>query len=420
MNRVNLLFATLILAASPSSELAAALADHQTLPADVAIHARYLTTFAVPADQREGLTNATAFWCNSLSSKRNIRRPIPVGETLLRIDLRDYGWDYLAWDKLTRSDPYFGYRENYIVARADYFLVETSDTTRSNRYRDFLFGIGKQPKNIGELRKLVALDDALVQKFRVQIRHGVDEGNSGVAIHNRVLARSPTAIGGVFWESFDTKSSDGKRDIVENLLDFTFDAQEFIWVLPNGLQGYELGNAQGAIQNSAPPDIARDSTGHRVSTVDNPVSCVRCHGSASGYLVPESDLPKRLAAGVGLLAYDKDTQERIEAFYLTEDGRLMNRDKSDYAYAVSRCNGLSPEDNAKAFAAVVKNYDAPVTIEAAARELGKTVAEFRACASNVLTGRIAGLCAERSIPIPRRVWERDSYGQAKSLCGGAK
>lgn len=436
MTGATILTLALLCQPTPDSEAAMAVADYALQPADARPFVRYFTLYAMPRpepdpafglmrDERPDAAAVLAFWANSLSSQRVIRRPQAVrgSDTLLRIDLRDYGWSPDAWTKVTARDPYYR-TPNALVARADWFIVETSDGNRSTAYYELLYGLGKEPKNADQMRARWRVDLAGARALGVETGAVVDAGDSIVALHNRVLSRVRSLTGAAH-QSFDFRSSAGARDALENLLNPRPDAQEFITSLPNGLHVYQLSGADGARQEAAPAEIARDPSPPDGGDprVRNPRSCVTCHGPASGLHPPRNALPELLALGDGqlrasLLAKDKATQQRIEGFYLTDDGRQMRLDQADYALAVRACNGLEPDANADQFARLLVAYESPVSAEQAARELGVAVEQLkRACAASV-KGRLVGLAFGR--PIPRDVFEASSYLELRTLLRIAK
>lgn len=407
-------------AVTPSSEMAKALADFATLPPIEANYFRYLTTYAFPEEVRRDAEKIQAFWVNSLSSKSKIVAPLKLTDTLYRIDLRDYGWDPYAWAKVTSRDPYYRI-ENSLLVRTDWFLTETSDGNRSPAYYELLYGLGKEPKNLDEFRSRWGVDRKAAEKFETIRAANVDEGDSIVALHNRLINRqsiSTSAIGGSHWESIDFLDGSGARDITEDLFPQKFDAQEIITTLPNGLQTYLLVNGQGKRVEFADPFIAKDSFNHRGAAVQNPVSCVRCHSKSDGYFPPISDLPEALKQGLDLKAYDKATKDRIETFYLTENlaaGRIIASDQANYAHAVSSTNGLDPRPNGEKWAQLLRWYDAKVDLTQAARELGVTPERLIEAAKLSTKRRIAGLAARDPQAVPRAAWEKDDYPQLQVL-----
>ena len=71
---------------------------------------RYLTLQSIPNDVRRKAARAVARgWVNHLSMRRRIAYPAEQTGTLIRVDLRDYGWDAADWEELVKDDPYVSY-----------------------------------------------------------------------------------------------------------------------------------------------------------------------------------------------------------------------------------------------------------------------------------------------------------------------
>jgi hypothetical protein len=83
----------------------AAHADLARFPSDIRGNIRYLRRPPQSTD-KEWVTwiGTLSGHCNGLSIRGDIRKPVPVGSQLLRIQLSHYGWAAETWEKLT--DPY--------------------------------------------------------------------------------------------------------------------------------------------------------------------------------------------------------------------------------------------------------------------------------------------------------------------------
>lgn len=87
---------------------------------------------------------------------------------------------------------------------------------------------------------------------------------------------------GIVFLTMDVKDQniDLLKNVFANLLDLKPDAMEVIWVAANGSQRYALFNAQGALQQEVPPDIAIDHTIPTPYTKRLQVTgCITCHGA---------------------------------------------------------------------------------------------------------------------------------------------
>ena len=199
---------------------------------------------------------------------------------VLRIDLRDYQWDAILWNRLLAEYPY-GVLPDTAAARAvlvatatrvpcvraDWFLANAS---RAPLYYDLL----QIPSNLSELER----------QLRVDVAAGHPAGARGAGrlprlrhlANNRLLERHD-AMNGAYWRTYDFEA------IPQNLVDrdlllpdrrnlfayplgpgfadghrFQHAAGEAIFNLPNGLQGYLLVNANDVRQNKGNTAIVSD------------------------------------------------------------------------------------------------------------------------------------------------------------------
>jgi len=219
-----------------------------------------------------------------LSWERNITQPKPLGpeNTVLRIDLRDYGWTDQTWRQIEAAYPY-GLTHLALVGdadlahslseadfpyiRVDWFLANASVAPL---YHEIL----RLPGTLKGLENLVRVDSASDVQLGRARRFGLR--NSAVSRNNRAIERSPTAFGS-YWKSFDFASSRAGQNIFVDPVNLHPDGGEVIFTLPNGLQGYFIVDKNGQRIDEAPISIVRD----RVN-VDDPVvrtgrSCIGCH-----------------------------------------------------------------------------------------------------------------------------------------------
>lgn len=411
----------IVACASPASELQAARADLATLPVEVRPYTRYFTVYDATPDQLESVGKILAWTCNHLSKEKVIRRPYQVSQTLWRVDLRWYAWDWKAFAKLTQEDYHYGKQYNYLIASAKFFIVQSTDLNRSDLYHDFLYG--KRLRQLSEFQAAWPVDRKTVDKYRIQVGANIHHGDSGVTINNRVLAWSPTTYGGDYFESFDFLNSAGQRNVINKLRigEFKHDAQELIVSLPNGLMAGELTNNAGKILERADVAIAKDSTAHKEPDVRSPVSCFRCHGLANGYHTAKADLPERLSKGLSLKTYDEETKLQLEAFYLTEDwrdianGSLIHAARNRYEKAVVKCNGWTPGQSSIAYGDIIRQWDANLTLIDACQELGVSEEAFKAKVADTADGELGGLLVGGTIS--RDEWAESGYEQATLLIG---
>ena len=239
---------------------------------------------------------------NSVSLGASLVVPQVVADTkdlLVRVDIRDLGWDNDKWDKLLASYP-FGYDPdsdsllktlatdtdtNVPIMRADWFVANAA---KPANYHALL----ELPENIADLEKRIDVDvNDNIQRRRV-IRSAIEEGASGVSDHNRMLERHDTPNGGYYWKSYDFAASDGDQNLKrhphgpvdvepldEDLTAFKHDGGEMIFSLPNGLQGYYLSTAKGDRIERGPASIVsyRNRPIGKGVEIVNGRSCMDCH-----------------------------------------------------------------------------------------------------------------------------------------------
>ena len=454
----------------PFEAVKLAATDILSVPPEVRKHIRYVSlTYASP-QERSQVWQTTSFLVNSFSRHKTIIPPLFVGETIIRINLFDYGIDPQAWDNLITNgsgpvnarsnEPYhyvhvkklieekvsYTYRDTYgrtvqgtkveaktkrVLAVAPWLtpdggvafatLAEAARTTYpiaradwfiyfaaiAPAYYDFLFGVG-QGNKLGDFEKRIFADPVLALKAGGALKGVVLQ--SGVGLHNRTLYRSTTAAGKYYWESRDSFRSIKDRDYVTVLLGERADAGEFIGQLSNGLNAYYVALANGDRLDVAAADIAIDS---ETRLTDKQVwagvrNCGTCH-----YGVREVPCRVRaLAQGqLTLLARgDVKVLKQLTDLYGTPLEPVIAADNVSFATSVLATNGLEARANARQFGELIWHYfEGPITLTRVAREAG-TTPEYLAPllrSGAALDHSLAGLVHE-PVLLPRR----DQFEQA--------
>jgi hypothetical protein len=116
----------LLHAQSPASELRAAVADIERLPAVTRPGVRYLSLYAVPIARRAETRQVASYTLNALSRTRAITTSTAVTPTLLRFSISNYVNDRAefdtwsaAWEKLVESDAYWHQRTAVVISKDD-------------------------------------------------------------------------------------------------------------------------------------------------------------------------------------------------------------------------------------------------------------------------------------------------------------
>lgn len=241
---------------------------------------------------------------NSMSRMPRLALPkaIDKEETILVVNLKDYGWEKgQLWHAVLREYPYGldykGSEDDKLVKvqkdldrltrnelaylRADWFVATA---TRPPLY----YALLQLPDSAQELRKWLQVD--LHANFRANKlwRGGLQA--SGVSGQNRLVERHDSPVGVYYWESYDFLPRRAKASLTRFPLGpdfpgnehrrqaFQHDGGEMIFGLANRLQGYFLADGKGKRINAGPIDVVSD--GLKTSgtpAIVNGMSCMHCH-----------------------------------------------------------------------------------------------------------------------------------------------
>ena len=436
--------------AHPQSELHAARLDLERNVAPVErATTRYVSFYPLVANRRAAARDVLSFVLNSVSRATVLIRPevVPGSEgSLLRVSLARYGLPAEEWERLASRDPYWHLRTEVLdptasvggkratravftdggwldldeartlrelshssgaLLRGDFFLRQATTTLDGGAYYR-LAGIAQTE---AEFLRTIGIDSAVVD--RLQADEGANLLYSLVTFKLRRIVRRAGPLGGV-WQTYDVNASTAERDPFRNPFAFTYDAGEYIVAKKNGLHLFALFDANGQRQDTVPDVIAKDASEPRGPGIVVPmISCVRCHVE-DGLRPFVNDQQRLLSSHVALVSDDPRVVERLAAFYDTNLGKRLLRDREDYAAAVGACTeGRTPAEIAALLAEFIAEYaDRPVTIEQAARELGLSVEQLqralRVSHDPALLALVAGLA------IQRQQWEA-SFAEAALL-----
>jgi mono/diheme cytochrome c family protein len=319
---------------------------------------------------------------NHLSWNQEIVKPHAVNEseTLLRIDLRDFDWTPDIWKRIIAAYPYgvrtrglegelrqiealSGVELPYI--RVDWFVANASVPPL---YHEIL----QLPDTLAGLeQKLNIHSDDDVAQDKV-VRGGVR--NSGVSHNNRVIERHRSA-NGAYWKSFDFASNQAEKNIFLDPLNFHEDGGEFIFNLPNGLQGYMIANAKGARLDDAPIKIVRDRfTNPDDPVVHNGLSCIGCHTQGMNRMQNEV---RQMLETQQKTAFDLD--KALKLYAPQEDlDRSFQQDEERFARAVLATGTAVPKQPAdEPVNMLAQLYLADLSVAQAAADAGLSVEELR-------------------------------------------
>jgi len=419
--RMNLLLLTALLAVAPA-ETDAAMADRAKLAAESQPYAAYLSLSDVAEADRDALEAVSRVVVCSLSSRSHLPSQLPArveGTNLLRLDLFALGWEK-TWPGVLQA--HYPYRRDLsapyypLVISAAWFVSRVTDPVETKDAQDLLLYGPEKPKNLDDVLKFWK-----VQSDQ-QLFWGYLEGDSGVSLRKaRTIENRPSGNRGYAWGTRDFEKLDAKSDPLEQLKPGTgrFDASEWVIGIPKYesgrigmLNAYVLADAKGNLQAKAPAAIVADHTELRGPEIRNWISCIACH--TSGLVDPTLDEYRDyLKRGATISSYDKATKEAIEAYLESDVAGELKRNRELYAAGIEMVCGLKPEAFSTAFVKAVKAYDAPLSIEVAARELGcaaeelKLALAYQSAKGVNLSPRLAALAHEKAVPRDR--WEELQY-----------
>lgn len=378
---------------------------------------------------------------NSLSMKSSIVQPRVVDVkdgTLLAIDMRDYGWDEWHWNEVLKTYPY-GLKVNgqeaaniYRVTqtripylRADWFIATAA---RPPLYHTLL----NIPKNAKSLESDLGVD--IHQNFMDGQLMRAAFQKSGVSQQNRMVERHNTTRGSrYYWKSYDIKPGTGEagdftrrplgppfeQNQGRQMAAFEHDGGEIIYGLPNGLQAYMLVTGTDERIDQGPPDVVFDPNSHGGSfLITNGISCMGCH--KNGMIAWEKDDIRPL--------YENKRGQKLgdKVLQLFPDNKRMQqmvrRDQKYFMLALEEAIGSFvqvDEDEKKPIedfpdpvTRVANRYLLDVTVETAAREIGKPNADAIRALSTTRSFKELGLAnwANQGGVVARENWER-AYGK---------
>lgn len=414
---------------SPASAVSAARDDLAKLPSSSRADFFYLSLYNIPADDRAKLAAVLNGHCNSLSSQVD-REPLAVvSQSLLRLNIRDYGWSLATMRKLADprftvtteevrvttievpwaggiwpDDGKFYQAGSFSVKTPKREVVRTSTATapwldteaaaalvQSCGYLPVVSGAWflnqtaiQEGRAVGyydmlgitaraSFEKLVRFSEPLA----AQLEHRRAVVVSGITLQPRRIELTKSVMGTVF-RTFDNASATDERNPIR-ILDtktFKFDATEQIAPLPNGLPAFLLADSKGVLQSKAPDQIVGgDKTGHGNDTrLHANLSCIRCHNRDKGEnFVKEIDWAK-LAR---LKSVDYNTLRELKRQYTRDIQPEIEAARVGFGRAIMSITGMQPQEYAAAYAAAYSFVeDAKVDAAYAARDMGLEAKEL--------------------------------------------
>lgn len=305
---------------------------------------------------------------------------------LVRYDLRRLApsqsqFDQLraTWDGLAVQDPYFHVpstttgiaaaviapqlRQAEAVAlsglslstgaiyRADFFVAKAISTLEGGKYYDFLQIPGR---GVQRDRAFSAQDQWLATLGVFEATTKSLNGDQRSAIFRSGITGKPRRIdvfyglgrgGNLCTITHDIADEDVQagQHPIRNLLAFHDRARELIIERPNGTHAFALTDNRGEFVDSAPDNVARDTTvpPPHTSRLQPAISCIRCHGPYDGFQPFGNDVQRLLTGRVDVFAdlsggslTREQAIDRLAGLYagqLDEPDAPVGRARRDYA-----------------------------------------------------------------------------------------
>ena len=334
------------------------------------------------------VTNGVLRWVLTSSSVQpevELCVPQPVAPNLYRIDIDALGWRFEDWKQVLSVHPYGGFS---MLVRGDWLVTEILDCALSaSQHEDGipayyrLLYRGKPPQNEQELLAFWEIDDVVTR------RRGAIEGVSQVNRRGRRWIESRSRHDGYFWITRDSLRLNVGSDPLEDPSGKTFahDGSEAIIGLnkvssdgftTGAVQFYHLGNGKGETVFEAPVQLVEDSTRFRnVASIRTWGSCLQCH--VEGIRPIDENVVLSLNDKYGIWTVPADGKNNqvladIRRFHFGDLSREIRRNSEDYEAGVKMVTGWTVRELIEATESVVRGYDAALTLEKAALELGTT------------------------------------------------
>lgn len=249
-------------------------------------------------------------------------------------------------------------------------------------------------KDRDSMFKLIGIDEAGARERFAAWHALIEGGKSGISQQGRivVLMRGNT---GFTWGTLDVFKEEGRSVLKRNLLpgEAKHDAEEWLFHIPNGLQGEALFNAKGVTQASAPPEIGGDKSALNIGNDPRVHTglCMRCHGVKTDGIQPLDDWVRKthkLTGGKGFLFRNlkEDNKTTLDSLYFRDIERHIAADRAEYAFAVANLTVSAEHPNGMTVAQFTKFYveegwnryvEERVTLERAAAYMFVKPGEFK-------------------------------------------
>jgi len=330
------------------------------------------------------------------------------------------------------------------ILRADWFLVKMLSVLDGGLYYR-LRGIEAKPeKGTAEQawHELLGADPAQAARLRSDERlvtwHSNVTGKPR-AIEFFYAANSRPSLGPsllTITRDFFDGPIDGKRHVMKNLLNYSFDGSEQIGMLPNGMLAFALFDAAGGLVDVAPQNLVTDRTvpGPHTANLQAAVSCIRCHAADEGWKPAQNDLKLVTQGKFAIDIFDDesskddpaDTLDRLVGLYGGDMDEPLRVARTTHAKAVFALTGSEPATVMEYVGQAYNRYayDA-ITPAVVCREAGYQVNDDNAVAvfneicpplppnalgvspESITIASLRSWTKEKPIRVPRGDWEQE-------------
>jgi len=368
---------------------------------------------------------------NSVSIDTQVTQPAAIdpGQTIYRIDIRDYGWDRPidlqdndvsdpadidfedGWEAIIANPSTAAYAVEYQGDAADDLAADAGTRVpflpvhafiQATEFGDLYYTlIGGRASLFDFERDVLGIDTIELAAENDLMRAGFS--NSGVSKQERVLNRFDSGIsaGMSYWVSFDFDGGNGGEgangfeqnvpndSIFANPLDFKFGGGEAIFSLPNGMQGYYAADGAGNRLATAPIGVVIDPAQNN-GRVTNGASCHSCHNAG---MISFTDSVRRFVED-NSVRFDRETFEDVMEQYPDAQTfqRQMDLDSNMHLAAAERA-GVPPNTPDPVSRVYLDFQFVNIDLRLAAGELGVEPEELRQ-SIGLLDPRLAPLALE--------------------------
>jgi mono/diheme cytochrome c family protein len=344
----------------------------------------HLHNAGLSEDELETYRHGVSKLINSLSWGKRIVVPVPIdpARTILRIDLREYGWTEEVWESLLAEYPY----DTLAEMPGD----EEPGTSASVR-GDWFVATAARPPLYHQLLQLPDTEEELEQQLRVNVIGNIRGAKvaragfngSAVSRNNRIIERHES-IHGAYWKSYDFSGNDSPQNIFERPLGpqpietppasqaFQHAGGEIIFNLPNGLQGYLIVDGSGKRLDRAPTSIVSDPR-RPDRAVETALSCMSCH--SQGILFKRDQIRAHVLKNRS--SFSREEVSDVEALYPSPDKfqKLVAADARRFREAVAKAGGRVGKT--EPIMALAGQFERELDLERAAAEVGLEPGMFR-------------------------------------------